>query len=109
MYCRFLKWCVSAGTIVDENSEDSEFAREVSSQRYTRTVTGNKIKLMSKKDMKKNGIKSTNISDAGALTMLRSLDEESQESEQEEETDFDPHEPLWQPKKMTHSKYQSLF
>lgn len=79
MYFRLRKWIFAGGMWVDSsNVDNSAFAEQCSVIRYKRTLLGNKIQLMSKKEMKKLGFASPNITDAAALTMLRTLDEPAQ-------------------------------
>lgn len=95
MFFRLRVWIIGGGTIVDDNTEDSEFKQELVVQRYKRTLQGNKIQMMSKKEMMKLRIKSPNIADAAALTMLRVLDDgENDPGIEEEDNDYDKHEPL---------------
>lgn len=82
---RMAKWLETGHKVVDE-SEDSDFAREIASNRYKRSLQGNKIQMMPKKDMRKLRMKSPNKSDALALTLLRDMDEELHREEPEEDT-----------------------
>ena len=70
-YFRLRAWCIAGGQVVDISVDNSPFANEISVIKYKRTLQGNKIQIMPKKDMLKLGIKSPNIADAGMLTMLR--------------------------------------
>ncbi len=60
--------------ILDKNVDNSTIKYQLSMIKYKRTLQGNKIQLMSKKEMKKLGIQSPNEADAIALTTLRILD-----------------------------------
>jgi phage terminase large subunit len=76
MYFRARSWIYQGGLIVDnDQAENSQFAYELSQIMYKRALHGNKIQLEPKKDMKKRGVKSPNIGDAFALSMLRDLTE----------------------------------
>jgi phage terminase large subunit len=96
MYFRARKWLLSGGQIVDTSQENSDFANELAVIKYKRTLHGNKIQLMSKKEMLKLGIKSPNIADAFALTFLRHMDnakiltrQEKAEIEQFDQQEYD--------------------
>lgn len=73
MYFRATKWIIAGGQIVDVTAENSDFAEELKVIRYKRSLQGNKIQLMPKKEMLKLGISSPNIADAFSLTFLREL------------------------------------
>lgn len=85
MYFRAKKWLFGGGEVVDVSVENSEFANELVTIRYKRTLHGNKIQLMSKKEMLKLRIKSPNIGDAFGLTFLRNLDDVVRLTEDERE------------------------
>lgn len=92
---RLRAFFMGGGTIVDDNTKDSTFKHEVLSMRYTRVGTGNKIRMMSKKEMTKLRIKSPNIYDAAALSCLRTIDTERDSRYGDEDTSvFDRHKPL---------------
>lgn len=94
MYFRLKTWLLAGGTLIDPNPADSTLKIEIVSQKYKRSMQGNKIQLMSKKEMLKLRIKSTNEADGLALTMLRTI-EGSSSTEKEEDTEgYDPHEPV---------------
>lgn len=78
MYFRARNWLYAGGAIVDESVDNSEFKQELVVIRYKRTLHGNRIQLMSKKEMAKLRIPSPNKADAFALTFLRDLDEKIQ-------------------------------
>lgn len=83
MYFRLKNWIVRGGTWVDSESVDnSAFAEQMLTIRYKRTLLGNRIQLMSKKEMKKLGFDSPNVTDAAALSLLRTLDEPVQSDEE---------------------------
>lgn len=87
MYFRARKWIIAGGQLVDdaETVDKSKFAQELLVIRYKRTLHGNKIQLMSKKEMIKLGIRSPNIGDAFALTFLREMRDPSGQTKEEEE------------------------
>jgi hypothetical protein len=74
---RMAKWLIAGGVLVDVD-EQSEFAEQVARNRWKRSLQGNKIQMMPKKEMLKLRIKSPNDSDALALTTLRDLDTDVQ-------------------------------
>lgn len=82
MYFRMRKWLIAGGAIVDTSVDNSPFVREILVLRYKRTLHGNRIQLISKKELLKLGVQSPNIADAGALTFLRNLDEQRQTKEE---------------------------
>jgi len=73
MYFRTKDWLVAGGELVDVSKENSDFADEVVANRWKRTLQGNKIQMMPKKEMIKLRIKSPNYADALALTFLRDI------------------------------------
>lgn len=73
MYFRAGKWITAGGQIIDASVDNSDFAEELKVIRYKRSLHGNKIQLMPKKEMLKLGIPSPNIADAFSLTFLRDL------------------------------------
>lgn len=77
MYFRAMKWLMKGGSIIDESVDNSAFAEELAVIRYKRSLHGNRIQLMSKKEMLKLRIPSPNIADAFSLSFLRELDENS--------------------------------
>lgn len=83
MYFRLRKWLIAGGEIVDTAVDNSEFRNEVKVIKYKRSLQGNKIQLMSKKEMLKERIKSPNKADAGALTLLRDMDDDGEQSDEE--------------------------
>lgn len=86
MYFRARKWIFAGGQIIDDSVDNSDFANELAVIRYKRSLQGNKIQLMSKKEMLKLRIPSPNIADAFALTFLRELnDDVARETEDERE------------------------
>ena len=82
MYFRAMKWLIQGGFIVDNSVDNSSFKNQLLVIKYKRSLQGNKIQLMSKKEMLKLRINSPNTADAFALTFLRSLDEETQSEEE---------------------------
>lgn len=97
MYFRARAWMFSGGQLIDEEVDNSAFKAELGVIKYKHSLQGNKIQLMSKKDMQKLGIPSPNKADAFALTFLRDFDEVTQTPEerrrvqQEENEEFDRH------------------
>jgi len=77
MYFRTRKWLETGGHIIDNSVDNSPFLNELLNIRYKRSLQGNKIQLMSKKEMLKLRIKSPNIADGLALSMLREIEEGS--------------------------------
>lgn len=75
MYFRARNWHIAGGEIIDEDVDNSVFKGELSVIKYKRSLHGNTIQLMSKKDMLALGIPSPNRADAHALTFLRTLDD----------------------------------
>lgn len=75
MYFRARKWLFAGGNIVDVSVDNSDFKAEIVSQLYKRTLQGNRIQLMSKKERTKLRMKSPNISDAFAMGFMRDLDD----------------------------------
>lgn len=73
MYWRASRWLINGGQIMDVSVDNSDFAEELKVIRYKRSLNGNKIQLMPKKEMLKIGIPSPNIADAFSLTFLREL------------------------------------
>ena len=99
MYFRARKWLMGNGQLVDNDTVQSDFREEFMGVRYKRAMQGNKIQLMTKKEMLKLRIKSPNKADALALTMLR-RDIISVQTEAEaaavraQETEYDRHDIL---------------
>lgn len=83
MHFRARKWLIRGGTLIDANSENSEFVNEIISNKYKRSLQGNKIQMMPKSEMSKLRIKSPNKSDAFCLTFLRDLDPSQSQSAEE--------------------------
>jgi hypothetical protein len=84
MYFRMRDWLSAGGIIVDEVN-GNPLKNEILTIKYKRSLQGNKIQLMSKKDMLAIGLSSPNMADALALTFLRDLDEVGQTEEEREE------------------------
>lgn len=85
MFFRMRAWFYGGGAWLDPSSVDkSKLANEVVMIRYKRTLQGNRIQLMSKKEMLKLRIPSPNIADALALTFLPT-EGEREETEEERE------------------------
>jgi hypothetical protein len=82
MFFRGYKWLTGGGRIMDDAVDNSPFKNELLAIKYKRTLHGNKIQLMSKKEMLKLRIPSPNIADAWALTFL--LDQNDSDQSQEE-------------------------
>lgn len=74
MYFRLRDLLHSGLELIDKNVDNSPIVYQLSMIKYRRTLQGNKIQLMSKKEMKKIGLQSPNEADALALTTLRILD-----------------------------------
>jgi hypothetical protein len=75
MFFRARKWLIAGGVILDASVENSSFKNQMTVIKYKRTLQGNKIQLMSKKEMQKLRIPSPNDADAFALTFLINLDD----------------------------------
>lgn len=84
MYFRVRKWFMLGGYWLDTSVDKSKLGNEVVMIRYKRTLQGNRIQLMSKKEMLKLRIPSPNIADALALTFLRDIDDARDRQTQEE-------------------------
>ena len=82
MFFRARKWIVTGGIIVDNSVDNSPFKNQLLVIKYKRSLQGNKIQLMSKKEMLKLRIPSPNTADAFALTFLRDLNEDQQTEEE---------------------------
>ena len=82
MYFRAKDWLFAGGQVVDENTDQSAFKNELGVIKYKRSLQGNKIQLMSKKDMLQQGVASPNKADAFALTFLRDIDTNVQSKEE---------------------------
>ena len=70
MHFRMRDWIMKGGRVIDNNVENSDFAEQLASGRYKRSLQGNKVQMMSKQEMNKLRIKSPNKNDALALTFL---------------------------------------
>lgn len=82
MYWRAKDWIFKGGRIVDEPVDNGPFKKELCVIKYKRSINGNKIQLMSKKEMRTLGIPSPNKADAFALTFLREFDTITQTKEE---------------------------
>lgn len=97
MYFRARSWIFKGGQIVDTGVDNSSFKNQLSLIKYKRILNGNRIQLMTKKEMLKLGIASPNTADAFALTFLRDLevpvqsDEEIAAIKAEDDDVGDPH------------------
>lgn len=87
MYFRARKWLFAGGQVVDESVDNSPFAGELSVIRYKRSLQGNRIQLMSKREMLKLRIPSPNIADAFALTFLRTMDDDQKKFDEKQEAE----------------------
>lgn len=85
MYFRARTWIFAGGELADENGDNSPFKGELSVIKYKRSLQGNKIQLMSKRDMQLLGIPSPNKADAFALTFLRDAVEIGRQTKEEVE------------------------
>jgi hypothetical protein len=81
---RMRNWLIVGGAIIDNNTENSDWARQIASNRYKRGLQGNKIQLMPKKEMHKLRIPSPNKSDALALSFLLEQPYTGQSTEERE-------------------------
>lgn len=70
MNWRMRNWLLAGGQIIDNNTEESEFASQIAVNKIKRTLQGNKQQMMPKQEMNKLRIPSPNKSDALALTFL---------------------------------------
>lgn len=84
MYFRAKDWLYAGGVFEDTSVDKSKFVNEMVVIRYKRTLQGNRIQLMSKKEMGKLRIPSPNIADAFSLTFLRDMEERGQTEEERE-------------------------
>lgn len=92
LYFRSKAWIMRGGAVVDNPT----IKFQLTSIKYKRSLHGNAIQLMPKKDMLKIGIPSPNDADAIALTFMRDISERKQTSEERrailsEQDDFDPY------------------
>lgn len=99
MYFRLRKQFLAGYQLVDNDTENSESVEELMGIRYKRSLQGNKIQMMTKKEMKKLGIKSPNKADALALLTLRHDTMSAQTPEEvkailQQESEYDPHDIL---------------
>lgn len=85
MFFRARAWLFAGGQIIDDAVDNSTFKNELCVVKYKRSLQGNTIQLMSKKDMQALGISSPNKADALALTFLRSTDNPTQTKEEREQ------------------------
>ena len=84
MYFRANEWVTKGGILLDSAVDNSPFKNELLVIRYRRSLQGNRIQLMSKKEMQKLRIPSPNIGDAFSLTFLRDLSQQKQTKEERE-------------------------
>jgi len=70
MNWRMRQWLLGGGQLIDNNTEQCEWAEEITGNLYKRSLQGNTIQMMPKAEMNKKGIKSPNKSDALALSFL---------------------------------------
>ena len=89
MYFRARTWVVRGGMIIDISVDNSQFKNQLCVIKYKRSLQGNKIQLMSKKEMLQLGISSPNTADAFALTFLRNLDDDQQSLEDKKRIEFE--------------------
>ena len=97
MNWRMRNWLLAGGQIIDNNTENSDFAEQISVNKIKRTLQGNKMQMMPKQEMNKLRIPSPNKSDALALTFLTeeipattTLEERRQIIEAQASAPFDP-------------------
>lgn len=67
---RMRNWLIAGGQLIDNNTENSDWAEQISMNKYTRGQQGNKIQIMAKTRMHKLRIPSPNKSDALMLRFL---------------------------------------
>lgn len=67
---RMRQWLYAGGCLIDNNTENSDWAEQIAMNKYKRTQQGNKLQMMPKKEMNKLGIPSPNKADALALSFL---------------------------------------
>jgi hypothetical protein len=84
MFFRSAKWLHAGGRIIDDAVDNSPFKNELLTIKYKRTLHGNTIQLMSKKEMFKLRLPSPNIADAFALTFLLDQELDMQTKEEKE-------------------------
>lgn len=82
---RMRKWLLAGGCIVDNDTEHSDFAEQIACNRYKRTLQGNKIQMMPKKEQQKLRIPSPNKSDALMLSFLSDSEEQVQTKEEKDD------------------------
>jgi hypothetical protein len=83
-FMRLRKWLIGGAELLDDNTESSEVVHELVVIKYKRSLQGNQIQIMPKKEMKKLGIPSPNKADAIMLTMLRDFNSPKQSKEEKE-------------------------
>jgi hypothetical protein len=75
LHARLSKWCIQGGEILDHNTENSDFKEQLTGIKAKRSLQGNQIQLMPKKEAQKLRIPSPNKADALALTFARDIDD----------------------------------
>lgn len=83
LHARLSKWCIAGGEIYDHNVENSDFKEQITGIRAKRTLQGNTIQLMPKKEAQKLRIPSPNKADALSLTFARDLDADIFENDED--------------------------
>lgn len=70
MNWRMRNWLLAGGQLIDNNTENSDWAEQIAVNKIKRTLQGNKQQMMSKQEMNKLQIPSPNKSDALAIGFL---------------------------------------
>jgi hypothetical protein len=81
-YFRMRDWIMAGGVIIDEDGDNPPWKEEIASIKYRRSLQGNVIQIMSKKERAERGLPSPNMADALALTFLREIETNPQSKEE---------------------------
>lgn len=96
-FFRMRTWFMNGGYIIDEDGDNSTWKEEIASIKYKRSLQGNVIQIMSKKERADRGLPSPNKADALMLTFLREIESNPQTSEEieaiqsEDSKPYDPY------------------
>ena len=95
-FFRMREWLMAGGVIIDEDGDNSAFKEEIASIKYKRSLQGNVLQIMSKKERMERGLSSPNMADALMLTFLREIESNPQSQDEidaiheaEQNEDFD--------------------
>lgn len=87
-FWRLREWCRKGGELIGEHAKELKDELLLIKYRYG---TGGRIQIMSKEDMRKEGIKSPNKADSLMLTFVEAESNYGQSGGQDYEEDFDRH------------------